>query len=70
MVRMRDEQKKVAGISARVASFDVYPRIHHGLLVADEAIVAAPRAATHGGARLQVFRRLPKSGSCRPPQGS
>ena len=25
------EQKKVAGISARVASFDVYPRIHHGL---------------------------------------
>lgn len=25
------DQKKVAGISARVASFDVYPRIHHGL---------------------------------------
>jgi len=25
------KQKKVAGISAVVASFDVYPRIHHGL---------------------------------------
>lgn len=25
------EQKKIAGISARVASFDIYPRIHRGL---------------------------------------